>query len=196
MTTTRTTIASVLGALCMGALAGCNKGTAPATEVPAAAADATQTPSAGEECLHTEGCCGGHTEGDGSCGADEAGTGKEGLASTSAGAKEETAAEPQRFQWTIEPGKFAEINVELGAGAKMSASFRSEAAVAWNIHSHEGDKPTIHAEGDDAEGAPAFAAEKGGLYSYLWVNEGKKAAKLDVELRIEGTGRVHSTHPE
>ena len=108
----------------------------------------------------------------------------------------DAAAAPQRFEWTVAPGKFAEINVELGDGAKMSASFESDAPVGWNVHSHPGNEPTIHAEGKDAKGAPAFTAEKGGLYSYLWVNKGKQAVKLVVELTIEGTGRVHSTHPE
>jgi hypothetical protein len=144
-----------------------------------------------KECLHSEGCCGGHTEGDGSCGAAKA---------EAEAAKQATDAEaavgPQRFEWTIEPGKFAEINVELGDGAKMSASFAADAAVSWNVHSHPGDEPLIHAEGRDAKGVPVFAAEKGGLYSVLWVNKGKQAVKLTVDLEIEGTGRVHSTVPQ
>lgn len=42
---------------------------------------------------------------------------------------------------------------------------------------------------------PAFAADTGGLYSYLWANKGKQAVTLTVELRIHRTGRVHPTHP-
>jgi hypothetical protein len=182
-------IARVLGVLSVGGLASCNKSDKQTTEVPdsTGAAEPAKTE---KDCLHSEGCCGGHTEGDATCGAAKAEAEK-----AKQGAPD-VAAAPQRFEWTVAPGKFAEINVELGDGAKMSASFESDAPVAWNVHSHPGDTPAIHAEGKDAKGAPAFAAEKGGLYSYLWVNKGKQAVKLVVELTIEGTGRVHSTHPE
>jgi hypothetical protein len=88
-----------------------------------------------------------------------------------------------------------EINVELAAGATMTARFRSDAPVAWNVHSHPGDTPMIHAEGSDAAGERSFAAEAAGVYSYLWVNKGSRAVELAVELRIDGAGRVHSTHP-
>jgi hypothetical protein len=184
--------ASVLGVLSVGGLASCNKSDKQATEVPQPKGGAETD----DECLHSEGCCGGHTEGDGSCGAAKAEAEKAEQAAKEAGAGNDAAAQPERFEWTVAPGKFAEINVELGDGAKMSASFESDAAMSWNVHSHPGDKPTIHQEGKDAKGALAFTAENGGLYSYLWVNKGKQAAKLVVELRIDGTGRVHSTHPE
>jgi hypothetical protein len=181
-TMTTTTITRVLGLLCAGGLLACDKSSTPATEVPGAA-----SPAAGEnggECLHSEGCCGGHTEGDGSCGQDEA-----------AEPASPTAHEPRHFEWTIAPGKFAEINVELGDDAHMSATFRSDAPLSWNIHSHVGNEATIHAKGSAAEGAPAFAAETSGLYSYLWVNETEQPVNVTVDLRISGTGRVHSTHP-
>lgn len=189
-------IASVLGVLSVGGLASCNKSDQQTTEVPDSTG-AADPAKADKECLHSEGCCGGHTEGDATCGAAkaEAEKAKQSAEEANEGTTD-AAAPPQRFEWTVAPGKFAEINVELGDGAKMSASFESDAPVGWNVHSHPGDKPTIHAEGKDAKGAPAFTAEKGGLYSYLWVNKGKQAVKLVVELTIEGTGRVHSTHPE
>jgi len=178
-------IASVLGLLSAGGLSACDKTDKQTTEVPASTGSAAKQDG---DCLHAEGCCGGHTAGDGSCGAAKA--------EAARGPGEEAAGEPRRFAWTIAPGEFAEINVELGDGATMSASFESDAPVSWNVHSHPGDTPKIHAEGNDAKGVPAFAAEKGGLYSYLWMNKGKGAVELVVELRIEGTGRVHSTHPE
>jgi hypothetical protein len=189
-------IASALGLLSVGGLASCNKPDKQTTKVPDSTG-AAEPAKEDEECLHSEGCCGGHTEGDATCGAAkaEAQKAKQSAEEAKAGTPE-VAATPQRFEWTVAPGKFAEINVELGDGAKMSASFESDSTVAWNVHSHPGDKPTIHAEGEDRKGAPAFTAEKGGLYSYLWFNKGKQAVKLVVELTIEGTGRVHSTHPE
>jgi hypothetical protein len=183
MKTTTMLMTSVLGVLCTGGVVACEKGGTPATEVPGAA-PAEASAGREEECLHSEGCCGGHTEGDGSCGQDEA-----------AEPASPTADEPRHFEWTIAPGKFAEINVELGEGAEMSASFQSDAVLSWNVHSHVGNEATIHAKGSDAEGAPAFAAETSGLYSFLWVNETVQPVKVTVDLRISGTGRVHSTHP-
>jgi len=183
-------IASVLGVLSVGGLGACDKADEQATEVPAA----TQTGKTDGECLHTEGCCGGHTEGDGSCGAAKAEAAKAEAATPDAG--KEAAALPKRFEWMVEPGRFAEINVELADGATMTAAYEADGIVAWNVHSHPDDKPKIHAEGDAAKGTQAFAADKGGLYSYIWVNKGKQAVKLTVDLSFEGTGRVHSTHPE
>jgi hypothetical protein len=185
-----TRIATMLGALSPGLMIACNKAERAATEVPASPGTDPSTSESGE-CLHSEGCCGGHTEGDGSCGA--------GKAEEMATRKPETADEPanaQKFEWTVEPGKFAEINVELDAGTEMTASFEADGELAWNVHSHEGKKPTIHAEGKEPKSAPAFVAEKAGMYSYLWVNKSGQAVKLTVDLRFNGNGRVHSTHPE
>jgi hypothetical protein len=169
---TATEIARVLGLLSFAA-AGCRK-SAPATEIPTPA-----TPR--EQCLHSEGCCGGHVEGDSSCGADK------GAATASATA---TA-----WTWTVAPGTFAEVNVELGAGAKMVATFTAAGEVAWNVHSHPDDEPLIHAEGRSKAGTQSFTADAAGTYSFLWMNDGKTAVDLSVELRIDGEGKVHSTHP-
>ncbi len=175
---------TLLGALSIGGVAACATREKQATEVPAPTSSSTKA----GECLHSEGCCGGHTKGDASCGAANKGTGAE-------PSQPMGPAKTERFEWTLLPGQFAEINLELGDGVTTTASFTAEGALAWNVHSHPGDTPVIHAEGTDARGAPAFTAEKAGLYSYLWANRGDAALKLVVELRIGGTGRVHSTHP-
>ena len=73
--------------------------------------------------------------------------------------------------------------------------FDADAPVSWNVHSHPSQTPTIHAEGSDSKGTPAHTAEQGGLYSFLWANKSATAVRLVVELRIAGSGRVHSTHP-
>ena len=186
MTSTRT-FTTLFGVLSVAALGACDKRDKQTTEVPGATAT-TSTPSGDGECLHSEGCCGGHTEGDGSCGAAKAGAVSDSDVASA-------TSEAQRFEWTVEPGKFAEINVELAKGTEMTASFEADGPLAWNVHSHPGDKPTIHAEGTDAKAKPAFTAEAGGPYSYLWANKGSKPVKLVVELRFAGGGKVHSTHP-
>lgn len=102
---------------------------------------------------------------------------------------------PRHYAWTVEPGEFAEVDVELTEGATMTAHFEADAALAWNVHSHPGAESTIHVEGRDSVGSPPFTADAAGLYSYLWLNEGNEPVKLTVELSIEGMGRVDSAYP-
>jgi hypothetical protein len=64
----------------------------------------------------------------------------------------------------------------------------------WNVHSHEGSEAVIHARGDDTTGKPRYVADKAGMYSFLWKNEGTKPVQLTVELE-SGSDKVHSTHP-
>lgn len=89
----------------------------------------------------------------------------------------------------------AEINLALQDGDAMAATFSSDGApMKWNVHSHEGREAIIHAQGEDASGELRHAAAKGGMYSFLWLNEGRASVRLTVEL-TSGAGKVHSTHP-
>jgi hypothetical protein len=79
----------------------------------------------------------------------------------------------------------------------MRASFSTDGGtLEWNVHSHQGEKAVIHAQGSDPSGQPSFVAEQDGLYSFLWKNESDDPVQLKVELRIEGQGKVHSTVPK
>lgn len=168
---------------------GCDKSEAQTTEVPAGK---TTAGAPAEECLHADGCCGGHTPGDATCGEDKG-------AAKPAGddpAKAEPAVAAWTKTWTVAPGDMAEINLELAAGDTMAAKFTSEGGtLKWNVHSHEGEKAVIHAQGDDAKGAPGHTAAKAGMYSFLWKNAGKKPVTLTIELELGGTAKLHSTHP-
>lgn len=188
------TIQSILETLALLAGAGvllgaCDK-PAQTTEVPAARATTTATGS--EECLHADGCCGGHTPGDASCGESTAAAKTD---HPDAG-KGEPAAAAWTKTWTVAPGDMAEINLELAGGDTMAAKFSSDGGtLKWNVHSHEGDKAVIHAQGDDAEGEPGHTAAKAGMYSFLWKNAGKKPVQLTIVLELSGSAKVHSTHP-
>lgn len=97
--------------------------------------------------------------------------------------------------WTIAPGDMAEINLELEAGDTMTARFSTDGAPCkWNVHSHEGSHAIIHAEGEGPSGELHHGAVKRGMYSFLWLNEGRASVRLTVEL-TSGAGKVHSTHP-
>lgn len=107
----------------------------------------------------------------------------------------ETPETPWTREWTVAPGEFAEINLELAAGDTMSATFSTDGgSLKWNVHSHEGREVTMHADGDDAAGTAHHVADTAGMYSFLWKNEGPTAVRLTVELD-RGASKVHSTHP-
>ena len=171
---------------------GCDKSGPQTTEVPAGQGATTTGAPATGECLHADGCCGGHTPGDASCGEDKAGAKPAG----DEPAKGEPAVAAWTKTWTVAPGDMAEINLELAAGDTMAAKFASDGGtLKWNVHSHEGDKAVIHAQGDDAKGEPGHTAAKAGMYSFLWKNAGKKPVQLTIDLELGGSAKVHSTHP-
>jgi hypothetical protein len=176
---TRSSIAAVLGVLATGTLTAC-KTSPDAVEVP------TQAPNGSEaSCRHELGRCGGHKPGDGACGA-----------GPSAGEESKPVPQDVFTAIVIEPGKFAEINLEMARGAAVTAEFTSSGApVAWNVHSHVGEQATIHAEGSSASDTVRFVAERDGAFSYLWQNKGTGPMTLDVKLRTEGSVKLHSTHP-
>lgn len=178
---TRSSIAAVLGVLATSTLTAC-KATPDAVEVP------TQAPGGSEaSCRHELGRCGGHKPGDGACGAESR---------PSAGEASKPVPQDVFTAIVIEPGKFAEINLEMAKGAAVTVEFISSGApVAWNVHSHVGDQAVIHAEGSSASDTIRFVAERDGAFSYLWQNKGTGPMTLDVKLRAEGPVRLHSTHP-
>lgn len=178
MQTQRSNIIAILGVLAASDIsAGC-KSSPEAVEVP------TQAPRGGEaSCRHELGRCGGHKPGDGACGAEPASA--------------ETVLPSDIFtELVVESGKFAEINLEMTKGAAVTVEFTSSGApVAWNVHSHEGDRALIHAEGSSAADNVRFVAEKDGAFSYLWQNKGPGPMTLNVKMRAEGSVKLHSTHP-
>ncbi|MCY0986967.1 hypothetical protein OV203_07530 [Nannocystis sp. ILAH1] len=145
-----------------------------ATEVPAGPG------SRGEaSCRHDLGRCGGHTPGDGAC----------------------RSATPETSKNTLEdvvlaPGKFAEINLDMGEGSSTEVTFEATGGpLEWNVHSHDGDNVVIHAEGAGTDGKVRFAAPRAGLYSYLWKNAGAAPVRLTTRLAATGQVRVHSVEP-
>lgn len=166
----------VLGALGSANLGCAAKGPPQATEVPS-------SPKRGDgeaSCRHELGRCGGHTPGDGACGGQAAAT---------------KPVQPLG-EVLLEPGKFAEINLEMGEGATIEVEYTGAGgALEWNVHSHDGDNVVIHAEGVGSEGKLPFSAPHAGLYSYLWKNASSTPVRLTTRLNSTGTVRVHSVHP-
>lgn len=178
MPTRSSSIAAVLGVLAAGGLVTACRPSSEAVEVP------TQPRrEADAACRHELGRCGGHKPGDGACGGQRSGA-------------REPVPQDIFAGLVIEPGSFAEINLEMGEGAAVTVEFTSAgAAVGWNVHSHEGDRAVVHAEGSSAADTVRFVAEQGGTFSYLWQNKGPGPLTLAVKLRAEGSVELHSTHP-
>ena len=170
----------VISALAGSALSCAPKTSSEATEVPTGPRG-----DADGSCRHELGRCGGHTAGDGAC---------RGAAS---GSEETRSATPTPLDdVVIEPGKFAEINLEMAEGSATDIAFQAAGGpLKWNVHSHDGDKVVIHAEGVGAEGSVRFVAPRAGPYSYLWKNVGTTSVRLTARLTAQGMVRVHSVLP-
>lgn len=172
----------VLGALACGPLACTAKTPTEATEVPAAPRSADTERS----CRHELGRCGGHEPGDGACR----------TAAPTEPAKHDPPPPTPLERVRLGPGEFAEINLEMGAGASTDVAFQAEGGpLEWNVHSHDGDKVEIHAEGVGATGDVRFTAPGAGPFSYMWKNAGGAPVQLTVRLSADGPVRVHSIHP-
>ena len=156
-----------------------------ATEVPSLK---TTHASAEASCRHELGRCGGHLPGDDSCGAATP-------APDDRAAAAPPAASPLRKNLVLQPGEFAEINLEMGAGAVSTVEFSASGGpLAWNVHSHEGERAIIHDQGNTPAGSVRFTATKTGAYSYLWKNDGASPVQLEVNLGTTGSVKVHSVH--
>lgn len=110
--------------------------------------------------------------------------------------KHSSAAPPWQRTFEVAAQGVVELNVELSAGAAMTAEFSTNGEpLEWNAHSHPGDEVVMHAQGTDAAAQPRLVAEEAGIHSFLWKNGGERPVRLTVTLRIEGEGSLHSTDP-
>ena len=175
-------ISATLGLLTAGGLALACKPPAEATEVPAKSVGQKGEAS----CRHDLGRCGGHLPGDDSCGA------------AAPGDEPASAANPPDGTLNdvrLQPGEFAEINLEMAEAAAITAEFAATGGnLAWNVHSHEGERAVIHQEGTSGAGRVQFTATKGGVFSYLWKNDGTAPVILKVTLQTTGAAKVLSIH--
>ncbi len=96
----------------------------------------------------------------------------------------------------IAPGKFAEANLELAAGIEVTAAFRADGAVEWNVHSHPEGGVAIHQEGTAADGKISFTAETAGGYSWIWTNKGDATVGLIVSIELPEGARIVSWQPD
>lgn len=91
------------------------------------------------------------------------------------------------------PDRFVEVNLEMNESASVTARYQADAAVAWDVHSHEQGQIRLHDEGESAEGTITFEAPNAGTFSILWENRGEDA--VDLSVTVQGDATVDSITP-
>ena len=113
------------------------------------------------------------------------------LLATAAGAAQADLIEIQwdkagRFEHgpTLLPAKFAELCGKLEPGQRVSWSFKSDAALNFNIHYHEGEQVVYPARQNGvAEASGELKVEKAQTYCWMWSNKGTAPARLQLQLQ-------------
>ena len=102
-----------------------------------------------------------------------------------------------RLIWRIElaSGNFVELNYHLGDGTRLQASFEADGPVAWNVHSHPDEQVVTHREGQAPAGSFSFAPPQAGAYSAMWHNRASASRSVLLEVRLDGDGKLVSSHP-
>jgi hypothetical protein len=96
--------------------------------------------------------------------------------------------------WTVPPGRFAEVNLEVPQAGAFQARFSASAPLEWDIHSHPAPKTVvIHENGNADAGTIEFRAPAGGKFSVLWMN--KTNAPVQLTVSLDGDAVVHSIAP-
>jgi hypothetical protein len=102
-------------------------------------------------------------------------------------AAEDQAIEVGTFAFALPAGGLTEIPVELGVDGQVWARFEAVgAAVAWDVHSHDGDRVITHVEGMGTADLIAFEATEAGLYSVTWWGHGPVDAQVCTAIFVAG----------
>lgn len=84
----------------------------------------------------------------------------------------------------VKPGKFVELCEKLPAGAKVSWSFKADAALNFNLHFHEGNEVRYPVKQDQVTQAQGvFDAPGAQDYCWMWVNKGASPVTLALQLK-------------
>lgn len=87
---------------------------------------------------------------------------------------------------TIEPGRFEEHDIRMDAGWSITYNWSADAALYFDIHSHDGPKVEYHVQNESTNGsAGTFEAPARQIYSLFWENR----ADETIEVRWQAEGR-------
>lgn len=84
----------------------------------------------------------------------------------------------------VKPGQFVELCEKLPAGAKVSWSFKADAALNFNLHFHQGNDVRYPVKQDQVSQAQGvFEAPDAQDYCWMWVNKGASPVTLALQLK-------------
>jgi hypothetical protein len=108
-----------------------------------------------------------------------------------------SAAPPVVLAWRLPPGRFVEVELELGPGAEAGARFTAEGGVVdWDVHSHPAAGLHVYVQGRGTSGEVPFRPPAPGRYFYLWQNPDLAVfVSLQVEVTLTGEARLVSPRP-
>jgi hypothetical protein len=111
------------------------------------------------------------------------------------------APRPATLSWLLLPQAWVELDLELDAGGEAVASFSATGGtVAWDLHTHPPEAPpevlVVLERGAGQTGRVRCAPERGGRYSFLWINENSEGVvRLRVSLALAGPARLIAVKP-
>lgn len=84
----------------------------------------------------------------------------------------------------IQPNHFLEVGVLMDAGGTLSYSYTADAAVFFNLHSHDGGSVTDYLAAEVSERSASFTAPTSGNYYFLWENIGSEEVRMNYDISL------------
>lgn len=100
-----------------------------------------------------------------------------------------------RWRWVLSRGEFAEVNLILEEGASTTVTYRSDAALSWDVHRHVNGRVLVLQSGDNVAQTLRITAPMQGIFSALWQHAGAFDAAVTLEVAVAPDARVDSTYP-
>jgi hypothetical protein len=92
----------------------------------------------------------------------------------------------------VPAGQWAEANLLLKQGDRISWDWTTSQVVHFNVHTHQGGTAKEEIAQDAATGHGSFTAPQGGGYSLFWQNDGMQPVTLTYS--VQG-GQLDSVYP-
>lgn len=87
------------------------------------------------------------------------------------------------------PGAWAEVNLRMMEGGKVSWRFNASGPLAWDVHTHNGQQVETLDEGNADVGSGEFQAPRAGYYSLYFQNNDAKS-RVDLTYHVQGDFEV------
>lgn len=97
---------------------------------------------------------------------------------------------------TLAPGEFLEVNLDMAPGDAFVATFTSDGALEWDVHSHgPDDEAVVHREGEGSTDTVRFEAGDAGVHSLFLYRPPGAEGPATVTVEVRGTATLRSITP-